>query len=371
MRHLIKPTLTLALICSISAGAIGFTHTTTTTVIAERRQKEFALSIQRLMPAATHFEEIRAEESHHILASRGSERVGSIVPITIKGYGGEMTLLVAFNPDGGIHDVKVFSHAETAGIGDKILGVTFLSQFANKTTKDRLAVGDDVTAISGATVSSRAVISGVKKALLTHQAKVSGVKPVEEPVDLAQVKDGVYQGSADGFKSKVTVEVSVAGGKLTDVKVTGIDDTPEIADGAVTEIAKRIIAKQNWKVDAVSGATFTSEGVMNAVKTALSVTAGSAGIKFDQLADGEYTGEAAGFGGPLRLKLQIAGGKLTKVDILSHEETAGISDPACTGMPKAIIAKQSVEVDVVSGATYTSQGIIDAVKKAVEGAPSR
>ncbi len=372
MRHLIKPTLTLALICSISAGAIGYTHTTTTRVIEERRQKEFNLAIQSLLPEATHFEEVRGEDAHHILASRGSDPIGAILPVITKGYGGEMTVLVAFNRDGSVHDVHVFSHAETAGIGDKVLNPTFLDQFANKTAKDKFSVGGDVQAISGATVSSRAVISGVKTAVLAHQEQVAGAAPVEEPIDLAQAKDGVYHGSADAFKSKATVEVTVAGGKITDVKVTAIDDTPEIAGGAVTTIAKRIVAEQQWKVDVVTGATFSSQGVMNAVKAALSSAAGgAAGTKFDQLADGEYIGEAAAFGGPLKLKLQIAGGQLTKVDILSHSETAGISDPAFRDIPRAMVEKQTAEVDAVSGATYSSEGIIEAVKKALEGAPKR
>ncbi|MGE5654017.1 MAG: RnfABCDGE type electron transport complex subunit G [Bacillota bacterium] len=372
MRHLIKPTLTLALICSISAGAIGFTHTTTTRVIAERRQKEFNLAIQTLLPEATHFEEVRGEDSHYILASRGSDQIGAIVPVTTKGYGGDMVILVAFRPDGSVHDVTIFSHSETSGIGDKVLDSRFLGQFINKTVQDKFAVGGDIQAISGATVSSRAVISGVKKAVSTHQQQVAGIGSVEEPLDLARIPDGVYQGSADGFKSKITVEVAMTAGKRADVKVVAIDDTPEIADGAVAEIKKRIVAQQNWKVDAVSGATYTSGGMMNAVKAALSADAGgAASITFDRVVDGEYTGEAAGFGGPISVKVHVAGGKLTKVEILSHKETPGVADPAFKGIPKAMIEKQSVEVDVISGATIVSEAVIEAVKKALASASSR
>ena len=84
--------------------------------------------------------------------------------------------------------------------------------------------------------------------------------------------------------------------------------------------------------------------------------------------DGEYTGEAQGFGGPVKVKVRIAGSKIAEVSIVSAEH----EDAAYLDMAKVlldtIVTEQSLEVDAISGATYSSNGIIDAAKQAVEQA---
>lgn len=76
-------------------------------------------------------------------------------------------------------------------------------------------------------------------------------------------------------------------------------------------------------------------------------------------------GEGQGFKGPIKVEVTLVNGEIKAIEILEHEETPGISDPAFEQIPDAIIAAQSTEVDVVSGATYTSQGIMEAVANAI------
>ena len=83
------------------------------------------------------------------------------------------------------------------------------------------------------------------------------------------------------------------------------------------------------------------------------------------LAPNEYIGEGNGFGGPVKVKVTMDGDKIAKIDVLSHSETAGISTPAFDTIPDAIIAAQSVEVDTVTNATYTSNALIEAVRNAL------
>ena len=94
--------------------------------------------------------------------------------------------------------------------------------------------------------------------------------------------------------------------------------------------------------------------------------------KFDMtktLADGEYTGAVVGHnGGDLTVKVVIAGGVIASVEVLSHTETAGISDAPIASVPAAIVAGNTVAVDTVAGATVTSNAIIDAVVKCLEQA---
>lgn len=90
----------------------------------------------------------------------------------------------------------------------------------------------------------------------------------------------------------------------------------------------------------------------------------SAGADF---ADGTFTGTGAGLMGSIAVSVTVEGGKIAQIDVLSHSETAGVSDPAFESVPAAIIEAQSLEVDVAAGATYTSNGIIEAVKNALAG----
>ena len=77
------------------------------------------------------------------------------------------------------------------------------------------------------------------------------------------------------------------------------------------------------------------------------------------------TGTAEGFGGPVTVSIEVDGGKITKVEIVEQSETAAIAGPALEQLPAAIVAKGDAEVDMVSGATYTSTAIIEAVKNAL------
>lgn len=80
----------------------------------------------------------------------------------------------------------------------------------------------------------------------------------------------------------------------------------------------------------------------------------------------EYFGEAKGFGEePIKVKVTMDGDQIAKIDVLSHGETEGVSDPAFASVPEAIIKAQSTKVDVAAGATYSSNGIMAAVEDAL------
>lgn len=83
------------------------------------------------------------------------------------------------------------------------------------------------------------------------------------------------------------------------------------------------------------------------------------------LAENEYIGEGNGFGGPVRVKVTMNGDQIAKIDVLSHSETAGVSNKAFETIPQSIIDAQSAEVDVAAGATYSSNAIMEAVKDAL------
>ncbi|HHV78367.1 MAG TPA: FMN-binding protein [Firmicutes bacterium] len=84
--------------------------------------------------------------------------------------------------------------------------------------------------------------------------------------------------------------------------------------------------------------------------------------------EGTYTGEAQGQNGPVKVSVEIKSDRISAVKVVEHKETPGISDAAIERVPRAIVEKQSTEVDAVSGATVTSKAIMQATKKAIQQA---
>ena len=81
--------------------------------------------------------------------------------------------------------------------------------------------------------------------------------------------DGTYTGTASGYNGNISVEVTVSNNTISDIKITKyVDDEPFI-DEAISGVTENIINSQNTDVDTVSGATFSSKGIINAVKAAL------------------------------------------------------------------------------------------------------
>lgn len=87
--------------------------------------------------------------------------------------------------------------------------------------------------------------------------------------------------------------------------------------------------------------------------------------------DGTYTGVAKGMNGDVTVEVKVASDKIESVVVTDHKETPGISDPAIENVPSAIVEKNSTEVDIVAGATITSEAIINAVAQAMEKASGK
>lgn len=203
-----------------------------------------------------------------------------------------------------------------------------------------------------------------------------------------ELADGVYKGSATGFSGPVTVAVTIM-----DKKITSIDILSSTDDEAFFNRAKgvidRIISSQSFDVDVVSGATYSSNGIIGAVKNALTgendktVTgkskqesasesdSSSAEIEAVQDAsaykDGTYYGTGKGFAGTMKVKVDIAGGKIVSISIVSTKDGDSYVKSA-SSLIDTIVEKQSTNVDTVSGATFSSRGIIAAVRSALSQA---
>lgn len=183
--------------------------------------------------------------------------------------------------------------------------------------------------------------------------------------------DGTYEGSANGFSGKIKVSVEIRNQTIRSINILSNSDDAAFFNRAKEGVTASILAKQSTDVDTVSGATYSSKGIINAVKDALSssdktkkTAVAKGNFTFD---DGYYEGTRTGFAGPVKLFIEIKDKSIVGIYIVKTSDDAGFFNRAKEGVTASILAKQSTDVDTVSGATYSSKGIIDAVKNALTG----
>lgn len=182
--------------------------------------------------------------------------------------------------------------------------------------------------------------------------------------------DGTYEGSANGFSGKIKVSVVIKNQTIRSINILSNSDDAAFFNRAKEGVTASILAKQSTDVDTVSGATYSSRGIINAVKDALSSSDGeeqTVVAKGDfALNDGYYEGTGNGFAGPVKLFIEIKDKSIIGIYIVKTSDDAGFFNRAKEGVTASILEKQSTDVDTVSGATYSSRGIIEAVSNAME-----
>lgn len=208
-------------------------------------------------------------------------------------------------------------------------------------------------------------------------------------------KDGTYQGSGTGFGGTVTVQVTVADGKITAVDILDASGETPSYFASARGVVSKILAGQTPNVDAVSGATYSSNGIIQAVQNALSKASATeeSTAKTDKKTnikktntsttkpvviskptgavaykDGTYTAQAEGFDGPVKVTVTIKNGKITSITN-TNTDTKEYFSKAWSKIRPSILKKQAIYgVDTVSGATFSSNGILEATQKALEKA---
>lgn len=200
------------------------------------------------------------------------------------------------------------------------------------------------------------------------------------------VKDGTYKGSANGYGGKVTVNVTVSKKTMTAIDIVSAPGETDSFFQRAKGVIDEMLTAQSTDVDVVSGATYSSNGIIGAVKNALfgtesnNATAANAGnaagsapsvskvSESGTWKDETYTGSGKGFGGTISVKVTVKDGKISAIDVTSASgETASYFSKAKGIIPK-MISGQTTNVDAASGATYSSNGIITAVRNALSKA---
>ena len=217
-------------------------------------------------------------------------------------------------------------------------------------------------------------------AVVEQPAEAASSEAEEEALPKLPYADGVYVGSSRGYGGAVRVQVTMENGSITEVEILDASHETRQFLRRAKRLLTTVVETQSWEVDAVSEATYTSRGILGAVQNALTGEVvnnplppqpePAAPLVVEEFTapstylDGIYTAEAMGFEGEITVQVTVAEDKITDIILLSAEDEEEYLSQAKQVIP-AILEGQSPNVDAVSGATYSSTGILNAVKLAL------
>ena len=289
---------------------------------------------------------------------------------------------------------KVSDGMEIKNAGE-LSGLLNAAYFDNNTSSDK-----NTTTAAKNKKKKKGIKKAAAKALPDESKKTSAEGQGSTTTPTTEVpeggyKDGTYQGSGTGFGGTVTVQVTVADGKITGIDILDASGETPSYFASARGVVSKILAGQTPNVDAVSGVTYSSNGIIQAVQNALSKAGATeeSTVKTDKetnikktntsttkpvviskptgdvaYKDGTYTAQAEGFDGPVKVTVTIKNGKITVITN-TNTDTKEYFGKAWAKIRPAILKKQAVYgVDTVSGATFSSNGILEATQKALEKA---
>ena len=163
-RYILRLTVTLFLITAVVAGLLGFVNYLTEERIAAGQREKAKNAMQEVLPAENY--ELLEASAEGINAVYRADDLGFVVDVTVNGFGGAINMMVGVDAEGRVAGVSIVSHSETASLGANCTREDFRSQFSG--AEGTLAVtkdGGSVEALTGATVTSRAVTNGVNLAV--------------------------------------------------------------------------------------------------------------------------------------------------------------------------------------------------------------
>ncbi|MBQ9342821.1 MAG: FMN-binding protein, partial [Clostridia bacterium] len=299
---------------------------------------------------------------------------GTEYKTTAQGFIDLMAIYTTINDDGVVTGVRVAessSETDASYVAKVAANKAFLSQFIGKTGEINVS---DIDVVSGATYSSRAVVEGVNKAL-------TSVQPAEElPVEELPAEGTEYESTAQGFMDLMIVYTTINDdGVVTGVRVA--ESTSETDASYVAKVAadkaflRQFVGKSDIinasDIDVVTGATYSSRGVIEGVNRALSAAKPAEELPPEGT---EYKATAQGFIDLMVIYTTINDeGEITAVRVPESSSATDASYVAKVAADKAFLAQfigkageiNASDIDVVTGATYSSRAVIEGVNKAL------
>lgn len=181
--------------------------------------------------------------------------------------------------------------------------------------------------------------------------------------------NGTFTSTAKGYGGEVKVTVTFKNGEIIDVVAEGDHETEGIGKAALEELANQVLEKGSAEIDGVSGASVTSNAVKQAVQKCIDEANGVETNDTVKYTPGTYNGSAKGMKGPIEVSVTVTENMIEKIEILSQSETKmigwGLETAPIENLPQKIIDSQSLNIDTITGATVTSNGVIGAVTDAL------
>ena len=175
-KQILVPAMALFLICLAVALLLSFTNELTKAPIEKQEKLAKENAMQSVCAEAVSFEEVLENEAYMGFDSKGNI-IGYAIEVTVKGYGGDVKIMVGISEDEEITGVEILSRSETPGLGANCTNEKFRSMFEKPIPESGFKVnkdGGDIDAITGATITSRAVTNGVNEAIEIYYSVKGG-----------------------------------------------------------------------------------------------------------------------------------------------------------------------------------------------------
>ena len=178
VKDMLKPVVVLFLICLLTTAALAGTNALTKDIIAENARAEEVAARQRVLPEAVDFR----EQDTYVEGLDASGAVAGYVFVTeTKGYGGTIRVMTGIDISGTVTGVSILEHSETVGLGANTAKPAFTDQYKKaapeggfQVVKGAASADREISAVTSATISSRAVTRAVNDALEQYNSLKGG-----------------------------------------------------------------------------------------------------------------------------------------------------------------------------------------------------